>query len=502
MPDQQSDQRYRRPIVFFTLGRLSVHRTVLAVTVFISLTISSSAWAQMPPVPSATGSAASGEAAQKAQLESLYKEMSNLVPGNVAAGSETEKSLKAALDLFADRKPLEAQQVLKDSAAATANFPPADLLVSAMAFAIKDNQSGNRLLEQAAINSGDYPDVYFSFGRLALSQQRITDAEAQAELGLQKTQSGSFNQVQMDHFKRRYYEIKFQTAKARGNMDAAKQFLQQVESVAPKSPQTLLGKAEMAFEEKDVNQAMDYLNQLTSVSQGEPQVPQLIIASWFQRKGKVQNADLWIKKAAAENPDNAKVQIASAQWSLNREKFSDTLRAVKALEAISGETNLSNEIRGKVAFAQGAYITAEEKFDALRTLNPGNIDYANMLALSMIQNTDPEKQKAALELARQVAGAQQNSPTALSSLAYVMLKSGEVEGARSLMARVAQIPSPSTDVSFIMAYMLAESGQMPQAQSVLEKILPTKGLFLFRGEAQKLLQSIGQASQGLPGRGQ
>lgn len=485
----------------FNFGEISVHRTIFAFAVLISLTINTSSWSQAPEVPSAQ-SAASGDATENAQLESLYTEMSNLVPGDVAAGSQTEKALKAAIDLFATRKPLEAQQLLKDSAAADPNFPPADLLLASMAFAINDSKSGNRLLEQSAISSGDYPDVYFSFGRLALSQQRFTDAEANAELALQKINGGSFTPVQTNHFKRRYYEIKFQTAKARGQLDAAKQFLQQLEAIAPQSPQTLVAKAEIAFEEKDVNQAVEYLKQLNAASKGEPQIPQLVIAGWFQRKGKVQNADLWIKKAAAENSDNAKVQIAAAQWSLNREKFSDTLRAVKSLEAISGETNFSQEIRAKVAFAQGAYETAEEKFDALLAANPGNIDYANMLSLSMIQSTDPEKQKAALELVRKVAGAQQNSPTALSSLAYVMLKSGETEGARSLLARVAQIPKPSTDMSFIMAYMLAETGQMPQAKSILEKIVPAKGLFLFRGEAQKLLQSVGQASQSLPAPGQ
>ena len=488
------------------LREISVHRTILAVAVLISLTINTQALSQSPEAPSATptttGSDAGSNEATKARLELVYQEMSNLVPGDVAAGSKTEQALKNAIDLSLNQKPLEAQQLLKDSAAADANFPPGDLMLAAMAYAINDNKSGKLLLEQAATNNGDYPDVYFSFGRLALSQQRVTDAEANAELGLQKINGGSFTQIQLNHFKRRYYEIKFETAKARGNLDLAKQNLQQLESVAPKSSQALVGRAEIAFEEKDIDQALDYLNQLNSASKGETRVPQLVIASWFQRKGKVQNADLWIKKAAAENPDDAKVQIASAKWSLNREKFSDTLRAVKSLESISGETNLSQEIRAKVAFAQGAYATAEEKFDALLTANPGNIDYANMLALSMIQNTDQEKQKGALELSRKVAGAQQNSPTALSSLAYVMLKSGETEGARSLLARVAQIPNPSPDVSFIIAYMLSETGQMPQAKSVLEKVLTAKGLFMFRGEAQKLLKSVQQASQGLPARGQ
>ena len=491
----------------FKLRELTVHRTIFAFAVIISLTINTSARSQTPGAPPATPSisntgASSGEAAKETKLESLYQELTKLVPGGVAAGSETENRLKAVIDQFANRKHLEAQQALKDLAAADANFPPQEMMLAAMAYAVSDNKTGNRLLEQAAISSGDYPDIYFSFGRLALNQLRFTDAEAQAELALQKTNAGSFTQIQMDHFKERYYEIKFRTAKARGQLDAAKQFLQQLESVAPKSAQVLLGKAELAFEEKNVDQAIDYLNQVNSVSKGDPQIPQITIAGWFQRKGKVQNADLWIKKAAAEHADNPKVQIAAAQWSLNREKFTDTLRAVKSLESISGETNLSNEFRGKVAFAQGAYATAEEKFEALLTANPGNIDYANMLALSQIQSTDEEKQKNALKLAGQVASAQRNSAVALSSLAYVMLKSGQTEGAQSLLGKVAQIPNPSADVSFIMAYMLAETGQMPQAKSVLEKVLQAKGLFLFRGEAQKLLQSVAQSSQSLPAPGQ
>jgi len=490
------------------LRELSVHRTILAFVFLILLTINTSVWSQTAGTavssPStadgaaSTGAASTGEEAKK----SLYQELSKLVPGEVAAGSQTGKSLRAAVDLFGDRKPLEAQQMLKDLASADANFPPSDLMLAAMAFAISDNKSGNRLLEQAAINSGDYPDVYFSFGRLALTQQRFTDAEANAELALQKTNGGSFTQIQMDHFKERYYEIKFQTAKARGRVDSAKQFLQQLESVAPNSPQTLIGKAEMAFEEKDIDKALGFLNQLKSLDKDTSQIPQLIIAGWFQRKGKVQNADLWIKKAAAENSDNDKVQIAAAKWSLNREKFSDTLRAVKSLESISGETNLSADIRGKVAFAQGAYATAEEKFEGLLAANPGNIDYANMLALSMAQSTDEQKRKKALELARKVAGAQRNNPVALSSLAYVMLKSGDTEAARSLLANVAQIPNPNAEVSFIMAYMLAETGQIPAAKTVLDKVLQAKGLVLFRGEAKKLQSSLGRSSQGLPAPGQ
>lgn len=474
-----------------------MQRLIFAVVILISLTTDNWVWGQVATQPAAAANSNDGES-QAARLDAVFQEMSKMVPGGVAAGSPTETALQEAIAQFADRKPLEAQQSLKDLTEADDNFPPSDLMLAALAYAINDNTSGRGLLEQAALNSADYPDVYFSFGQLALTQRRFTDAEAHAEFALQKIKAGSFNQLQIDHFKQRYYEIKFQIAKARGRLVKAKEFLQQLESVAPNAPQTLIGKAELAFEDKDIDKTLGFLQQLNSISEGKSRAPELTIAGWFQRKGKIQNADLWIRKAAAQNLNDAVVQLAAARWLLNRENFSETLKAVETMESISGETNTSQDIRGKVAFAQGAYATAEAQFESLLTENPGNIDYANMLALSMVQSTDEEKRKKAFNLAKKVASAQPNNAIALSSLAYVMLKSGETEGARSILAKVAQLPNPNAEVSFIMAYMLYQTGQMPQAKIVLDKVVNTKGLFLFRGEAEKLLKTVEQSSQGLP----
>jgi len=473
-----------------------VHRLIFAIVISTSLATNVSLWSQSPTIPETTK-----KASKASQFDSIYQELSDMVPGGVAAGSQVEKSLKETIALFADRKPLEAQEALKKLAAADANIPPSKLMLAAMAFAVNDNVAGRRLLEQAAIDEENYPDGYFSFGQMAMSQQRFTDAEAQAELALQKIQNGEFSQVQITYFKQRYFQIKFQTAKARGQLEAAKGFMQQLEAIAPDAPQTLVGKAELAFEDKDIEKTLGYLQKLDSSTKTKQRAPELTIAAWFQRKGKVENADLWIKKAAAQNSGDADVQLTAARWSLAREGFPNTLQAVKAMEAINGETKISKDLRGKVAFAQGAYSTAEEKYQSLLVEEPGNIDYANMLALSMVQNTDEEKQGKALALAKKVATAQPSNPVALSSLAYVMLKTGQTDGARSIMGKVAQTPSANAEVRFIMAYMLSETGQAPQAKILLDKVLQTKGLFLFRSEALKLLKSVQQSSQGLPAPG-
>ena len=488
-----------------------MHRFIFAVAIAITLSTTGLVWSQNAAPPngqpanaeSAGGAMAAGsdEAAREkvlAQLKGVYQELSKMVPGGVEEGSPTAESLSETIKLFAQRKPKEALKSLNDLAAADSSFPPSGLMLAAIAYAVKDSASGKGLLEKAAITDEGYPDVYFSFGQVALKQRRYADAEAQAELALQKIQNGSFNQQQIDYFKQRYYQIKFQIAKARRQMDKAKNFLDQLELVDPDSPQTLLGKAEFAFESDDIDGALKFLQQLDSNSDGNQQKPEVTLASWLQRKGKSEDADQWITKAAANYKENVGVQLAVARWMLNRENFPDAIKAAEALESVAGETNASNELRAKVAFAQGAYATAETKFKELLEKNPSNIDYANMLSLAMIQSTDEEKQKTALALARKVAQKQPNNPIGLSSLAYVMLKLGQSDGARAILGKVAQMPNRSPEVKFIIAYMLSENNQPSQAKIVLENTLNSKGLFLFRVEAEKLLKTVAQSSQGLP----
>ena len=86
----------------------------------------------------------------------------------------------------------------------------------------------------------------------------------------------------------------------------------------------------------------------------------------------------------------------------------------------------------------------------------------------------------------------------MSSLAYVLMKTDQLKAAKTILAKVAKQPNLNAEVTFIICYMLSETGQVVQAKPVLEKIIGSKGLFLFRTEAKKLLKINAQSSGGLP----
>ena len=412
-----------------------------------------------------------------------------------------DKKLEEVVDLVSARKIKEAQDVLKTLEKLDTRVPPADLLLAAMAYSLGDNAAGKQLLESTAINHPDYPDIYFSFARLALGQNRITDADALAERALRPIQEGAdkFSKVQMDHFKQRYYDVQYRVAKARGQMEEAKSHVAAMAEVSPGSQQTLLASAEIAFEEDDAESAMQFLRKLGEKQGDSEATPaEVTVAAWYQRRGKVEEAGQLLKKAASSRPRDAKVQFALAQWAINQEDFPATLAAVKAFEAIDGDTNGTRELRGKVSFAQGAYSLAENHFKKLSADNPTNIDYANLYALSLAQSTTKEKQDMSVALANKIAQAKPNNIAAVASLAYVLMKAGKIDDARVIISKIAQQPNLNTEVTFIVCYFLSETGQKEQAKQILEKVVGAKGLFLFRTEAKKLLSTIEQSSDSLP----
>ena len=435
----------------------------------------------------------------------LLKEMTRMIPGDVEPGSKLETSLKEVAELFAKRQLNDAKSALWKIKANESRVPPIELLFASMAYAVGDGNSGRRLLESAAISHGDYPDIYFSFARLALGQNRITDADALADKALLTIQSsnGAFDEDQLSHFKRRYYDTKYQVAKSRGKKDEARAAVAELEKVSPGSVPTLLARAEVAFEFDEVDKSLEILRQLEKLKSGDNIPPaEVTVASWLQRKGKPEDAGLLLKQAASERRSNEKVQLAFAQWLISREDFPGTLSAIKRIEEINGDSSASRELRGKVAFAQGAYAMAEGQFKRLTTDNPTNFDYANLYALSLAHSPKKEKQDLAVNLARQVAQAKTNNVVAVSSLAYVLMKSGQIDAAKAILAKVIKQRNLNPEVTFIVCYMLSETGQKDQSQAVLRKVLNSKGLFLFRTEAKKLLKMNSQSTGGLPAPGQ
>ena len=72
------------------------------------------------------------------------------------------------------------------------DFPPRELVVGRLLLTGNHIQAARPWLENAAVQSPEYPGTYVTFARIALAEQRLTDAEALFEKVQSKTLEGSF----------------------------------------------------------------------------------------------------------------------------------------------------------------------------------------------------------------------------------------------------------------------------------------------------------------------
>ena len=185
------------------------------------------------------------------------------------------------------------------------------------------------------------------------------------------------------------------------------------------------------------------------------------------------------------------MQLEIASWALNEEDFPLASEAIRKVETQGDETIFSRNLKAKIAFAKQSYAIAESHYQAILQREPANFDAANMLALCMVESSDSEKQKKALEISTRNFRSIPDNLVAQASLGYIHFKLGEFEKAKAFLTTAAKTPGTSPEVEYFVASCLRQFGQKEAAREIVGKALDKKGLFLYRAPAKKLLAELG-----------
>ena len=266
--------------------------------------------------------------------------------------------------------------------------------------------------------------------------------------------------------------------------------LEKLQTLAPNLPFYFLSKAELAFRSEQNDVALQFLKQHATAIESK-RLPELTLVDWLRASGKNDAAGAFLLETLAKYPQDAQAQLMTAQMYMAKEEFPNALVAINEFEKINGsETNDSLDMKGRIAFAGQSYQRAAEYFLNLNKRATNDLNSANILALSLVESDDPEKQKQALQIAQNVASRMQNNALALASLGYIYLKTGELEKSGQLMGRVAMMRQATPEISFFLSSWLAANKQTDQAIAILKQVIDTKQLFLYRSSARKLLASL------------
>ncbi len=426
----------------------------------------------------------------------LFQELDNMIPGDFEAGSPVKKAIEDAVTAFQLQDANRVRSILVELAEQNPEFPPANLMLAALSYAVQDADSGLILLENAAVENPEYPGIYSAFARLALNQGRISDALAMLEKCQRKIDASQLGQSTKDFFSQQCRDGLIDVAMRQKRYDDARKYLQTQREALPENPKVLMVSAELEFQQDDIPKCLEYL-QIVKTKFPQSRMPESIIAGWYNRSNKPKEAEEWIRKSAEKYPDLPQVQLEYASWAFDREDFPTASSAIIKAEKSGSESLFSRNLKGKIAFSKQSYGVAEAHFQAIAAKQPNNFDAVNMYALSLIESDNSEKQQLAREIAMRNFRALPDNKVAQAALGYIELKLGQVDQAKSILARVAQIPGSAPEIDYFFAMLLAKLGETEKAKMVLEAALKHEGIFLYRSSAKQLLNELG-TTESLP----
>ena len=451
---------------------------------------------QTPPSGGSTDVTQQNAANRARMMAALVKEMNELIPGDYPENAPQQALLikLANAILQSDAKTVDA--TLGQLVEGDPSLPPKGLLLAAANFTVSNAAGGRAMLERAAIENPGHPSISIAFSRLAISQGRTSDALALVEKAIRQMGAAELTPVEQRHYQIESLDVQQIIAKRQNRMEDALALVGQWEQLDPSNPKMMIGRAEVAFEQGDIDTSQQYLRKFRAVVP-DSQPTELVLATWFQKKGNAKGTDEWVRKASENYPENPEVQIELGNWAISQEDFDTALEVIANVETKRGQNFATNLMKGRIAFAKGDYSQAEQIFDQLYQLQPSNFDVSNMYALSLAENGDAAKKNLGVQLAERNLRGLPNSQIAQAAFGWALFKSGNVADAKTMFSRVARQQRLPPEIAYYLAVLLVEQGQADQAKQLLQSALQSKGMFLYRVKAREALKQL-ESEAGLP----
>jgi Tfp pilus assembly protein PilF len=192
-------------------------------------------------------------------------------------------------------------------------------------------------------------------------------------------------------------------------------------------------------------------------------------------------------------PKDFPTQMAAAQWAAQTSQFGMARKYADAALALNPNALEAKLVLGMIDLLLKDYTSAERQFEAALAQAPSNFVASNNLALALCEDSDPAKQRKAVEYAEMNVRQYPKQAEAYSTLGWVYYKNGRFKEAGQCLQSALSAGQFSPDTAYYTAKVMLV-GDTPDgkktAKQFLEAALKTKGLFSMRKEAQELLDKV------------
>ena len=381
-------------------------------------------------------------------------------------------------------------KLLKEAAKKDPDQPPADIALANWLISKGRYTAVRGALEHAVMDTPDDPQAYLFMGRIAIGEQRFTEAEMlyQRAGGLLAKFTGS--PKRKAEMVPELYRGLASTAVARGDFAGQQKWLEAFLKLEPKSALALQALGQCMFRQKNPQAALQRFKEARSADALSP-LPEIALAELCQSTGDRESAKKWVKAALAAAPKDPKVHVAAGTLAFQNEQYDDMFKeGSKTLELEQG--NLEGlRLIGLWSYFQKNYKQAELYFDFANKKTKSRVfSISNDLVLALAEQKDDAKLDRALDIAQENLRQHPSSGTAIATLGWVYYKRKMLPEAEVQLRKAFAYGKTDPDTYYQFARIRHERGYDAEAKQALEIAVGGTGPSAYRQDAKALLAAL------------
>ena len=385
--------------------------------------------------------------------------------------------------------------VMKD-----AQLPPPLLLLAYIQLANGRLPQALVALDTAAVEDKKHPEIYLTLGQIAATQGRNADAWVHLHKALKLKPPATWSQAFHVGFQVRCYEELTGVVERRRDWEELEASLEKWAWLEPENERlrNAWGRA-LLLSHRDEDAFVQFAKAHELNPAQNP--PELSMAAVYVERGEFERANPWYEKAAAANPQAARVYLEYGAGLLLADDFAAAqkqLQRTAELDAQPMQLGIDLPLlRGYAARGLKDYVLAEQMLTEVLRKSPGHVGALTQLVLTLDeQREDPAKRQRALELATILANKNAASPQALTALGWVQFRNSQAKEAEETMLRAMSFDTNDPQSLYLAAQVLLARGRSAEASQVikaLQEAMSAPSLFVDRAAARQWLDRVSLA---------
>jgi len=354
-------------------------------------------------------------------------------------------------------------------------------------------QAGRSLLERAAVERPDHPEIPTHFGEIALAESRLSDAQVQFDRATQLAGNERWSLKQRQTFLSHAYAGLAAVAERRQDWDAAYANLYLLSKLDAENARVQWRLGRSQFFKGKPEEALTLFQQAFAKEKTlEP--PELTMGGLWSQKKDVAKAEKWLADAVKKHSGDGRTYVGQTTFFLDQGRLEDARTAAKAgLKADPNNVQL-RLLDAVAARSAGELDYAEKALQELVAKLPSDFGATNQLALVLAEQNDTKKKAQALDIASNNQKLNPNNVEAVTTLGWAMYRSGLPERAEQALQAAVRTGQASSDAAYYLGLLWSEK-RKDEAKKLFEAAIAAPGTFVHRKDCEEALKKLTEKKQ-------